>query len=321
MKTIGYFLFFEYPPSLEEIYIFLEKKTTKKKVEEALKSLERQKKIKKVNDLKNVTRYTLYVTRRYTVGEYSKKFKIQNSNLKIKKYNQKYLFSQKKLQNWRFRLYVKLLSFFPQIKLVGLSGSLAIMNTDEEDDIDLFIIAAKNRLFTARFIAVILAKMLGIHRFYDKSSTLYVTRYTNKVCLNLFFDEVDLAVPEFKRNKYVAHEVLQMKPVVNKDCAYERFLEANFWVFEIFPNAKNKLKVKSQKLKIEVKNQKFFKDFKFLTIIFNFLFLIFNFFALGIENALKSFQMFFIKKHQTKEFITSTQLWFHPEDFGKKLRL
>ena len=37
---------------------------------------------------------------------------------------------------------------------------------------------------------------------------------TNKVCLNLFFDESDLAVPKFKRSEYVAHEVLQMKPLV-----------------------------------------------------------------------------------------------------------
>jgi hypothetical protein len=90
----------------------------------------------------------LQVTSEYTVGEYCiKKSKVNppagGQKSKVWKYNQKYLFSQEKLQNWRVRLYLKILSFFPQIKLIGLSGSLAMMNADKDDDIDLFIITAK----------------------------------------------------------------------------------------------------------------------------------------------------------------------------------
>jgi predicted nucleotidyltransferase len=324
LKTIRYFSFFDYPPNFEEIYTFLGKKTTKKRVEEVLEDLDRQKKIKKEKDFKKVTRYTLYVILKDTVGEYSKKFKIQNLNLKIKKYNKRYLFSQKKLQNWRLKLYLKILSFFPQIKLIGFSGSLAMMNADKDDDIDLFIITAKNRLFTGRFVAIILAKILGIHRFYNKRYKLHVTCYQDKVCLNLFFDESDLAVPDFKRNEYVAHEILQMKPIVNKDSVYERFLVANSWVFEIFPNAKENEKFKINpriwrvKSKFKVKN--FLSNFKFLTFILRFAFYILNFLAFEVESMFKGFQMFFINKHRTTEIITNTQLWFHPKDFGEKIK-
>jgi len=316
LKTIGYFSFFDYPPTLGEIYTFLEKKAEKKEVKETLKSLERWKKIKKIKDLNGVIRYSLFVTGKYTVGEYSThrqagKFKIQNLKFKIEKYNQKYLFSQEKLQNWRFRLYVRILSFFPQIKLIGLSGSLAMMNALKNDDIDLFIITAKNRLFTGRFIAIVLAKILMIHRSYTKGYKLQVTSYTNKVCLNLFFDEINLVVPDCKRNEYVAHEVLQMKPIINKSSVYERFLKANYWMLSIFPNAKKRLKVKSQK---------FFKDFKFLIFIFHFSLFIFNSLGDKIEKILKSFQMCFINKHKTTEIITDTQLWFHPEDFYNKIK-
>jgi predicted nucleotidyltransferase len=317
LKTIRYFSFFDYPPNFEEIYTFLGKKATKKKLEKVLRDLERQKKIKKEKDFKKVTRYTLQVTSKDTVGEYSKKFKIQNLNLKIKKYNKRYLFSQKKLQNWRLNLYLKILSFFPQIKLIGFSGSLAMMNADKDDDIDLFIITAKNRLFTGRFVAIILAKILGIHRFYNKRYKLHVTCYPDKVCLNLFFDESDLAVPDFKRNEYVAHEILQMKPIVNKDSVYERFLAANSWVFEIFPNSKSNIKYQTSKL--HIKNQNFFRLFKFFIVIFHFSFLIFNFVAGWIEKALKNFQLCFINKHRTTELITATQLWFHPKDFYKRI--
>ena len=312
LKTIRYFNFFNYSPSFEEVYNFLEKKSTKKKVEETLKSLEDKNKIKKEKDLNNVTRYTLHVTRNNTVGEYSiNKSKVKTQKSEVEKYNEKYFFSQKKLQNWRFRLYIKILSVFPQIKLVGLSGSLAMMNAGEDDDIDLFIITSKNRLFTGRFIAIILAKILMIHRSYLVGYKLQVASYTNKICLNLFFDERNLVIPKFKKNVYVAHEVIQMKPIFNKDNIYERFLRANSWVFKIFPNAKNKLKVKSQKSKIEVKIQKFLKIFEFLIL---------NFLAVMIEKSLKSFQMYFVNKRKTTELITSTQLWFHPEDFYDRIK-
>ena len=307
LKTIWYFSFFDYPPNFEEIHTFLGKKATKKKVEKVLGDLERQKKIKKEKDFKKVTRYMLQVTSKDTVGEYGKKLKIKNEKIKIEKYNERYLFSQKKLETWRVRLYLKILSFFPQIKLIGFSGSLAMMNADKDDDIDLFIITAKNRLFTGRFVAIILAKILGIHRFYNKRYKLHVTCYQDKVCLNLFFDESDLAVPDFKRNEYVAHEILQMKPIVNKDSVYERFLAANSWVFEIFPNAKEVLSRKYKVLSIKKKKS------------LNTCYLILNTFFNKIEQSLKVFQLHLINRHRTTEIITSTQLWFHPNDFYKRI--
>jgi len=297
----------------------LGKKTTKKRVEEVLGDLERQKKIKKIKDLKNVTRYKLQVAGKDTVGEYSKKLKIKNEKIKIEKYNERYFFSQEKLENWRVRLYLKILSFFPQIKLIGLSGSLAMMNAGKNDDIDLFIITAKKRLFTGRIIALFLAEVLGlrkkfrknkkspkIFRFYPMKADL--ADLSEKVCLNLFFDESDLAVPEFKRNEYVAHEVLQMKPIINKDSAYEKFLKANSWVFEIFPNAREVVSIKYKVLSIKKKKS------------LNTGYLILNTFFNKIEQSLKVFQLHLINHHRTTEIITNTQLWFHPEDFREKMK-
>ena len=63
LKTISYFSFFDYPPNFEEVYIFLRKKAAKKKVKETLENLERQKKIKKIEDLitLHVIRHTLSI--------------------------------------------------------------------------------------------------------------------------------------------------------------------------------------------------------------------------------------------------------------------
>ena len=147
-------------------------------------------------------------------------------------------------------------------------------------------------------------------------SSLSQNNHKDKICLNLFFDESNLKVPKFKQTEFVGHEVLQMKPVIVKNDIYERFLEANLWVQDIFPNSSWIMsKVKSQKSKIQVKSQKYFKNFKLLTLTSNFLLLTFNF----IESILKNLQLTLINHHRTTEMITSTQLWFHPDDFEKKI--
>ncbi|GIW64751.1 MAG: hypothetical protein KatS3mg092_0684 [Patescibacteria group bacterium] len=326
LKVLNYFLFFDYPPTFEEIYTFLPIQTTKKRLNQELEHLIKQKKLLILN-------FELLTDKRYTVGEYGiKKSKIKNQKSKIIQqftdFEERVRESGRKLSSWRFKLYIKLLSFFPQIKLVGLSGSISMMNAKKNDDIDLFIITAQNRLFTARFIAIILAQFLGLRRYRDfearrrnfyapvgplfplkaeKTSqvakNLASSPHKDKICLNIFFDEIDLVVPKFKQSEYVAHEVLQMKPIVNKEQIYERFLYANRWVKKFFPNifinTKIKSKVKSQKskLKLKIKN-------------------------LGdrLEKLLKKIQLKLINKHKTTEIITDTQLWFHPDDFEKKIK-
>lgn len=268
IKVLKYFSFFRYYPTSEEIHTFLRVKISKMKLEKELKRL------------------------KYTPVEYSIRRKI----------------SQKKINNWRFQLYIKLVSLFPQIRLIGLSGSISMMNADKDDDIDLFIITAGNRLFTGRLIALILAQLLGLRRSRNSRTnhqSPVTSHYANKVCLNLFFDESDLKVPKLKQTEFVGHEVLQMKPIINKSHVYERFLGANKWVFRLFPNAYS---VFSMKYKVSG-----------IKKILNTKYLILDTINDWLEYKLKSFQMRSINKHKTTEIITPTQLWFHPDDFEKKI--
>ncbi|MBW7960213.1 hypothetical protein B6D29_00625 [Microgenomates bacterium UTCPR1] len=305
-SVFDYFAIFDYFPSFEEVYTFFPKKISKKRLK------------------------TVYEAKKYTVGEYSKnKLKIQNSKFKI---------SKEKLSNWRFRAYVKLVSLFPQIKLVGLSGSVAMMNARESDDIDLFIITAKNRLFTARFIALIFAQLLGLRRqrqtekldivlsnhltsknvrtIASKKTSSFLTNHQaliadhstkdktkDKVCLNLFFDGGNLRIPKSKQTLFVGHEVLQMKPLVSKDFTYEKFLSANRWVYSFFPNAKGSSKIKIRKLRQS-------NDCAILKRVFDL-----------VEAVLKRIQLSIIYSHKTTEIITNTQLWFHPDDYGKRFKV
>jgi hypothetical protein len=191
-----------------------------------------------------------------------------------------------------------------------------MMNAGENDDIDLFIITAKNRLFTGRLISLVLAQLLGLRRVWDLETShqsLVTNHHTNKVCLNLFFDESNLKVPKFKQTEFVGHEVLQMKPIIIKGDIYERFLKANEWVFKLFPNGKSKFQILN--LKSQINNKRF--KFKILNLFgtWNLGFIISN----KIESFLKNLQLTLINRHRTTEIITPTQLWFHPDDFEKKI--
>jgi hypothetical protein len=385
IQVLQYFSFFNYPPTIDEIYCFLETKTSRGKLQAVLEKM-----VEKGEIMSKITNYKLPITNQfpifnkilnsefyilnsikhtppqYSIQRYqilnikyqSDKSKLKNiSNLAIQQFNnwkKRYIFSQSKLNNLRLRLYIKLLSLFPQIQLMGLSGTLAMMNANINDDNDLFIITARNRLFTGRFISIVMGYVLGVRRGREqinqqKSEEIrkdqkpenpdtsdnsglsdisdvwsYLTspisadlseRHKNKLCLNLFFDEFNLKIPKRKQTEYVAHEVLQMKPLVNKNGVYERFLAANEWVDKIFPNV---CQIFNYQLPIFNK----FSNFKIknLDLIKNFKFKISNYLGYWVESFLKHLQLFFINRHRTTEIITSSQLWFFPDDFEKKIQ-
>ena len=345
IETLKYFKYFNYPPTEDELYVFNKKKSPFDRFKSVLEKMVKEGVITRIfnSQFSISNKFPIFNFQneknqkqvRYTLPEYGiKKYQISNiKNQRLKNsnetmeqwnnFNKRYETSKNKLSSLKFEFYIKLLSLFPQIKLVGLSGSMAMMNADEDDDVDLFIITAKNRLFTGRFITLILAQLLNLRRRRDVSPSKVKRiafasslKYKNKICLNLFFDESALAVPKFKRSEYVAHEVLQMKPIVNKSQSHERFIRANEWVQKIFPNTawiNSKFKVQNSKLQSKIQN------FKLLTATFHFSLLIFNLIGGWIEFILKKFQLTFINRHRTSEIITKHQLWFHPEDFGKKL--
>ncbi|KKP60062.1 MAG: hypothetical protein UR54_C0020G0005 [Candidatus Roizmanbacteria bacterium GW2011_GWA2_34_18] len=343
LKTIKYFSFFAYQPTLAEIHTFLQAKISKNELNIVLERMVKQKQIanwKLLMDDRDI-----YTPVEYSISSQNSKVKSQKLKSKVKSNNEamkqcnnlnnRKQISKSKLNSPKFKLYIKLLSFFPQIKLVGLSGSISMMNAKEDDDIDLFVITAKNRLFTGRFIALMLAQLMGLRRNRE-SSAVEKARYRkffngkqktvknlvsslssnnetmkqwnnhvrNRVCLNLFFDENNLKVPKFKQTEFVGHEVLQMRPIIVKGNTYEGFLKANEWVFRLFPNAKEdfhglKADLHGYQRKSAINLRQSLGDW--------------------LENFLKNLQLILINRHRTTEIITSTQLWFHPDDFEKKI--
>jgi len=309
LKTIKYFSFFEYSPRFEEILAFLNRQTTPNNLQKVLKSLIRQNRLSEKDN-------------QYTLGEYSKLLSQQKTKAKI---------SDLKIK--RLATYLRFLKLFPQVRLVGLSGSVSMLNAKKDDDIDLFVITGRNRLWTGRLICLLLASLFGRRKFRDRHTS-------DKICLNLFFDEGRLQIDPKKRSFYVAHEVLQMKPLIDRENVYGRFLEANKWVFKLFPNA-TKLTVTgpvggflppvlgkyplravgSLHLRHPSPESAFFEHLHSKKLVYSRQrrSIILNSIEDLIESILKRAQLLLINRHRTTEMITDTQLWFFPNDFEKKI--
>lgn len=188
----------------------------------------------------------------------------------------------------------RVLGVLPFVKMVGVTGSLSMMNAGEGSDIDLMIVTQAGGLWTTRILATALLKICGfrIRRAGDKNEK-------DKLCLNIWMDEGDLKMGT--RNIYTAHEIVQVVPMVNKGGTYERFLEENDWVREWWPNA---ARVQSTERKAHSMN--------FVCTMFCGL-------CTGFEGFAFKLQYRFMKKKITRETVSRTRALFHPFDWGERV--
>lgn len=133
--------------------------------------------------------------------------------------------SQVKLK--KLKLIIRIFKIIPFIKLVCVTGALAMNNSDKDDDIDLMIVTAKNRLWLTRLI-VLLLLLPWLRRG---------KKINNRICLNLWLDAAALAVK--RRDLYIAHEICQARSVFERDNYYNKFITANLWYKKYLPNWTN----------------------------------------------------------------------------------
>lgn len=123
------------------------------------------------------------------------------------------------------------LSWFPGIKMIALSGSVAAHNAKPQDDIDLFIVTRHHTLWIVRpFFLLLLSLFFKKRKRGDPHQNL-----RDVFCPNLWLDESILTIEA--QNLYTAHEVLQIIPLLNKDHTYEKFITKNSWTKNYLANA------------------------------------------------------------------------------------
>lgn len=140
--------------------------------------------------------------------------------------------------------YSKLISKFPFVRAVALSGSLSKKCMDKESDIDYFIITSSGRMWVARTFLILFKK-------------IFLLNSRKNFCVNYFLSEDALSVPD--KNIFTATEVSFLIPTYNYSL-YKNFRKANAWSDEflphfplrqeefLVPDHKNKLKLFFEKL-------------------------------------------------------------------------
>jgi hypothetical protein len=239
LKTLAYFDLFDYPLTVVELHRFL--------------------------IIKEPTSFggTLHAIQnvKNLIDSRSGFYFLKNREAIIETRRQRYLLAEEKyliaLKN------IKLLSHCPGILAIFVCNSLAYNNSRAESDLDLAIITNKNRIWTARFFAAALMKLLHRRPTPENSK--------NKICLSFFLSEEDLNSEKFAYadDIHFAFWLRQFYPVFDPENYYAKIQKENEWAglpnfFGTIANDRRKL-LKKRKA--------------------------FNFFGRRIENLLKRWQV------------------------------
>ncbi len=218
LQTLEYSDQFNYPLNSQEIKHWLIKKLAQAKtVNSSLKQLIQDRRIGLSNGFYFLPKRKLTVAGR-----------LENEKYSIPKWNYVHKIANK-------------LIAIPTIQSIFVTGSLSMNNARKNDDIDLMIITTPNSLWLTRLLVVILLKSSNLRRspgLPEHSST----RVANKICDNLYLDSYNLKIKQSHNkyhNLYLAHEILQAKPIYEREDIHRQFLRANSWVQRYLPNAYN----------------------------------------------------------------------------------
>ena len=115
----------------------------------------------------------------------------------------------------------------PFIRTVAVTGSVAYGSATKWDDIDLFIVTKRNRLWISALLTLVLVRL----------NKLLILRppHLSRFCLSYVHDEQSF-LKESQRNKsnaLFARELLKAKPVAGAE-EYRKILEDNEWVADLY---------------------------------------------------------------------------------------
>lgn len=269
LKTLLYSSLFDYPLTREEIYNFLiGLKISKKECYQLLKNSK--------------------LPIEFDEGF----FFLRGKGNSVKKRKRREKISLEKFK--KAEKIIKKISLIPTVKLIGISGTLAMLNSEKDDDIDLFIIADKNLVWLTRVLAALLLVFLGVYRTRNSKVN------ADKICLNLLLDEENLKFKD--ENLFTAHEIMQLIPIFERGGTYQKFIKQNNWIKKFLPNA-----MVSTKIKFKNKQNIFGNLFKIIAKTF------------FLETIARNLQLFYMRGHITKEKLEIGFIGLHPLDYKSQV--
>jgi len=221
IKTLAFFNIFDYPLTDWEIYKYLWVKDLNKK---------------KYNygEIKNA------LNNIYSIEQREGFYFLQGKSDLVATRKQRQIISKKKYQ--RALWIIKVLSLLPFTKMIAVCNTLAYDNVRDDSDIDLFIVTAKNKIWTTRFYVATLLKILHLRPTAENKK--------NKICLNFFItrDNLNLQPLMIEDDVYFTYWFKQVLPVYN-DKIFSKLMTENIVIKnninnEELPGFFNKRKVR-----------------------------------------------------------------------------
>lgn len=196
IRTLLYFDIFQYPLTLDEVLRFHPFTNEKEDV------------IKGISFLRN----------KLIIFKHDNLYSLHPDGKSVERRKNGNQLAQKRLLT--AQRYSKLISLFPFVRGILLSGSLSKNYMDANSDIDYFLITAPGRLWLTRGLLALFKRV-----FLFNSKKYF--------CTNYLIDSESLEIEE--KNFYTAIEATTLIPVYGKDLC-EQFALKNSWTKYLLPN-------------------------------------------------------------------------------------
>lgn len=198
LETLAYSDIFDYPLTLRELHRYLTVPATQAELESCLKDMP-------------------FVSLSVVDSRISYYFLPQRSEIvDVRKARQ--ADSLKAFQRALF--YGRIIGRMPFVRLVTMTGSLAVLNLSGNGDMDFMLVTKPGRLWIARAFAVTFGRLMRL--------------VGDRICVNLLVSENALSWPV--HDLYSAREMGQMVPIVGLE-VYNRLRASNQWTVSFLPNS------------------------------------------------------------------------------------
>ena len=99
------------------------------------------------------------------------------------------------------------LKFIPYVRMVAVTGTVAMKNCEKASDIDFLVVLEKGRIWTGRLLVTLMVHLLGRRRYKD--------RIKNRICLNYFITTGSLEIK--RQDLFAANEYSFIYPLFDSE--------------------------------------------------------------------------------------------------------